>query len=203
MFEAEVHGEFRIQNHAFDKSIFSRVCAMESFTRSCAETLNEPTERVSSEPQSIARLVFTLELSLSKLFIRSRSTTCLLIMRSCSSAKTSKRKTTWRWGFFHRPGSCGFSPSQVSNPLVFKNQLLENQARPLQCSSGLYSGWAISQSLSNVFPLHICTFSWKSTYVSPCQKYVNLASSLHINIPAAATLFELLSPNLYFFFLNE
>ena len=126
---------------------FSRACAMESFTRSCAETLNEPTERASSEPQSIARLVFTFKLSLSKLFIRSRSTTCLLIMRSCSSAKTSKRKTTWRWGFFHRPGSCGFSPSQVSNPLVFKNQLLENQARPLQCSSGLYSGWAISQSL--------------------------------------------------------
>ena len=97
MFEAEVHGEFRIENHASDKSTFSRVCAMGSFTRSCVETLNEPTEQASSEQQSIARLVFTLELS-SKLFIRSPSTTCLLIMRSYSLDRTSKSKTTLRWG---------------------------------------------------------------------------------------------------------
>ena len=62
-----------------------------------------------------------------------------------------------------------------------------------------------SQSLSNVFlsPLFPYLYFLMKTYMSPCQNYVNLASSLHINIPAATTLSTIAVPKFVLFFFKE
>ena len=62
-----------------------------------------------------------------------------------------------------------------------------------------------SQSLSNVFlsPLFPYLYFLMKTYMSPCQNYVNLASSLHINIPAATTLSTIAVPKFVLFERNR